>query len=88
MANEEGQLFKMNGEDVFGVSTGKFTGRSPKDKWIVREIGTESESQIWWGDVNQPTTSVVFEDLLEKALVHFNSLEEAFVFDGFTGSSP
>ena len=32
------------------VDTGKHTGRSPKDKFIVREPG--SEDRIWWGDVN------------------------------------
>ena len=32
------------------VDTGEHTGRSPKDKFVVRESG--SESRIWWGDVN------------------------------------
>jgi phosphoenolpyruvate carboxykinase (ATP) len=34
------------------VDTGKHTGRSPKDKFVVREPG--SEERIWWGDVNAP----------------------------------
>ncbi len=34
------------------VATGRHTGRSPKDKFIVREPG--SESKIWWGEVNRP----------------------------------
>ena len=34
------------------VSTGAHTGRSPKDKFVVREPG--SEDRIWWGAINQP----------------------------------
>ena len=34
------------------VDTGRFTGRSPKDKFVVREPG--SEERIWWGEINQP----------------------------------
>ena len=31
---------------VFGVDTGKFTGRSPKDKWIVKNLGSESDKNL------------------------------------------
>src|SRR5881296_3843001 len=34
------------------VSTGQYTGRSPKDKFVVKE--PSSEDKIWWGSVNQP----------------------------------
>ena len=34
--NKEGTVFKTKYGDTFGVDTGKFTGRSPKDKWIVK----------------------------------------------------
>lgn len=33
--------------DTFSVDTGKFTGRSPSDKWIVKNIGSESDENIW-----------------------------------------
>lgn len=44
---------------ALAVRTGKFTGRSPKDKFVVRESG--SEDKIWWGDVNQPVEEAQFE---------------------------
>ena len=47
--NNEG-VFAENG--TFAVDTGKFTGRSPKDKWFVKQ--PPSEGSIWWGDINQP----------------------------------
>lgn len=72
---------------VFGVDTGKFTGRSPKDKWIVKNLGSESDENLWWGDVNQPTTPEVFDDLLNKAISHFNSLDEIYLFDGYCGAN-
>ncbi|MGD8322573.1 MAG: phosphoenolpyruvate carboxykinase (ATP), partial [Gemmatimonadota bacterium] len=34
------------------VRTGQYTGRSPKDRYVVRE--PSSENDVWWGEVNQP----------------------------------
>ena len=48
------------------VDTGRLTGRSPKDKFVVREPG--SEERIWWGDVNQPLSEEHFEGLREKVV--------------------
>ncbi len=44
---------------ALAVRTGKFTGRSPKDKFVVREPG--SEDKIWWGAVNQPVEEDKYE---------------------------
>ena len=46
------------------VDTGVHTGRSPKDKFIVREPG--SESRIWWGDVNADISEDSFDRLRAK----------------------
>src|SRR5713226_9796498 len=54
---------------AFVVRTGQFTGRSPKDKYIVREEGTEST--VDWGSVNQPMTEVQFDGLYERMLAHW-----------------
>ena len=85
--NKEGVVFKTKYGDTFGVDTGKFTGRSPNDKWIVKNIGSESDKNLWWGDVNKPTTPEVFDELLDKAVDHFNSLEDIYLFDGYCGVS-
>lgn len=85
--NKEGALMKCKYGDTFSIDTGKFTGRSPKDKWIVKEGDSESSSNIWWGNVNKPISPEIFDDLYAKAINHFNSLEECYLFEGFCGSS-
>eukprot|EP00941_MAST-03F_sp_MAST-3F-sp1_P003962 g3962.t1 len=82
--NNEGVVLNADYGETFAVDTGKFTGRSPKDKWIVKNIGSESDKNMWWGDVNQPTSP----ELYEKAQNHFNSLDDVYVFDGYCGASP
>ena len=73
--------------NCFAVDTGIFTGRSPKDKWIVKNVGSESDENLWWGSVNQPMKPEVFDELYEKAIAHFNTLDECYVFDGFCGAN-
>jgi phosphoenolpyruvate carboxykinase (ATP) len=67
------------------VDTGRFTGRSPKDKFVVHEPG--SEDRIWWGDVNQPLAEDRFEGLRAKVV---GRLEEGdvYVVDAFAGADP
>ena len=83
--NNEGTVFNTKYGETFGVDTGKFTGRSPKDKWIVKSA--ESGKNIWWGDINQPTTPKVFDSILNKATNHFNKLDEIYLFDGYCGAN-
>ncbi len=86
--NNEGKLLNTKYGEVFSVNTGKFTGRSPKDKWIVKNKDSDSENNIWWGDVNQPTTPDVFRDVYNRAINHFNTLNKCYIFDGFSGTNP
>src|SRR5947199_7548374 len=58
------------------VDTGRFTGRSPKDKFVVRE--PESEDRIWWGGNNE-TDEESFEKLREKAVAHLESRDTIYV---------
>ncbi len=65
------------------VRTGKFTGRSPKDKYIVRE--PSSESAIWWGSVNQPLTEDSFDSLLHR-VGDYLSERSIYIQDLFGGA--
>ena len=67
------------------VETGKYTGRSPDDKFIVKDEVTESE--IDWGKVNVPITKEKF-DAIYKRITAYLQNREIFVFDGFAGADP
>jgi len=69
----------------FVVRTGQFTGRSPKDKYIVREPGTENT--VNWGSVNQPMSEAQFDGLFERML-HFWEGQDVFVQDCYAGADP
>ena len=85
LQNNEGAVAKTEYGDgeVFAVDTGIYTGRSPKDKWIVKNIGSISDKNLWWGDVNQPMEPDVFDELYDKSIEHYNKLDKCYVFDGF-----
>ena len=85
--NKEGEVLQCKYGETFLVDTGKFTGRSPQDKWIVKNIGTESDKNIWWGETNRPISSSVFNGLNKTAINHFNTLDKCYVFDGYCGAS-
>lgn len=66
------------------AETGKYTGRSPKDKFTVREASVENS--IDWGSVNQPISEEAFNRLYEKVVSHLKEKEELFLFKGFAGA--
>ena len=65
------------------VDTGRYTGRSPQDKFVVREPG--SEDRIWWGKVNQPISEEHFDGLRGKVVAHLES-QDIYVVDAFAGA--
>jgi phosphoenolpyruvate carboxykinase (ATP) len=67
------------------VDTGKHTGRSPKDKFLVREPG--SEDRIWWSDVNKELSEEQFERLREKVASHLEG-RDIYIVDAFAGADP
>ena len=79
------------GEAVLGehgqlvVDTGRFTGRSPKDKFIVRE--PSSEGLVWWGEHNKPFDPEHF-DLLKIRLQAYLQGRDIFVQDCYVGADP
>ncbi|WP_307392601.1 phosphoenolpyruvate carboxykinase (ATP) [Bacillus horti] len=63
--------------------TGTYTGRSPKDKFIVRD--RLSEQDVDWGNVNQPISEAVFEKLYFKVIEYLKD-KERYVFNGYAGT--
>ena len=74
---------KLASNEALVVSTGKFTGRSPKDKFIVEN--PESKGNVWWGSVNRPISAENFERLYQKMVSAMNE-KELFVADLFAGA--
>ena len=66
------------------VDTGRYTGRSPKDKFVVRE--PESEGRIWWGEVNQPLEEEQFEGLRVRVAAQLGAAETLYVVDAWAGA--
>lgn len=66
------------------AKTGKYTGRSPKDKFIVKDDITENT--VDWGDVNQPIDSASFDKLYNKVIDYLKQKNEIFLFKGFAGA--
>ncbi len=61
------------------------TGRSPKDKFIVRDASAEHD--VDWGDVNQPFSPEHFETLLADVRQYLDEREELFVQDLYCGAN-
>jgi phosphoenolpyruvate carboxykinase (ATP) len=70
----------------FVVDTGFHTGRSPKDKFAVRE--PESEDRIWWGPVNNELAVDRYETLRAKVTDYLEGLDTLYVVDAFAGADP
>lgn len=70
---------------AFVAETGKYTGRSPKDKFVVRDAW--AEANVAFGSVNQPKDEPVFDALLERVIDYLKG-KEVFLFDGAVGKSP
>jgi phosphoenolpyruvate carboxykinase (ATP) len=67
------------------VRTGQHTGRSPNDKFIVRE--PSSDGEVWWGKVNRPISDEHFESLHSRMLAYLQG-RDLFVQDSYAGADP
>ncbi len=70
---------------ALNAMTGKRTGRSPRDKWVVEQPGTRDK--IWWGKVNQPIAEETYLGLRQEVFAYLQG-RELFVMDGFAGADP
>src|SRR5262245_53189017 len=66
--------------------SGSKTGRSPKDKRIVRR--DPSAADVWWGNVNVPLAPESFQINRERAADYLNTRTHLYCFDGFAGWDP
>ncbi|WP_084054419.1 phosphoenolpyruvate carboxykinase (ATP) [Desulfonispora thiosulfatigenes] len=67
------------------IETGKYTGRSPKDRFIVDEPSINNE--IAWGKVNMPISIQKFVNIYNRMTAYLQN-KDLFVFDGFAGADP
>src|SRR5262245_56140453 len=67
------------------ADTRPHTGRSPNDKFMVKDPAVDGE--VWWGEVNRPFERERFEALLARAKEHLQG-RDVFVFDGYAGADP
>lgn len=82
LARREAQLTETG---ALVARTGAFTGRSPKDKFLVDDA--ETHDRVDWGPVNQPLTPAQFDGLLARMTLDARE-GDLFVFNGFAGADP
>ena len=80
LLREEGTLSEAG---ALVVNTGKYTGRSPKDRFIVSQESIKE--LINWGSINLPIEESVFENLYDKVCKYLSD-KDLFVFDGYVGA--
>jgi len=68
---------------AIAINTGKFTGRSPKDRFIVCD--NKTEKTVWWGDINIPFEQKNFDLLYDKMMSYFEE-KEIYVRDAYACS--
>ncbi|NER16962.1 phosphoenolpyruvate carboxykinase (ATP) [Spongiivirga citrea] len=79
IAIEKGQGVEVN-SGALAINTGKFTGRSPLDRFIVKDDITKDK--VWWGDINIPFNSDDFDALYDKVVDYLGD-KEVFVRDAY-----
>lgn len=70
-------------DGAVAVLSGDKTGRSPKEKRVVRHA--ESERDVWWGDVNIPLEEASFLAVRQRAIDFLNSRQRLYTVDGYAG---
>jgi phosphoenolpyruvate carboxykinase (ATP) len=73
----------LTNQGALAIETGTFTGRSPKDRFLVQDVSTEQ--RVDWGGINQPMTSEAFQNLLQDVQSHLDG-KSVFVKDAAVGA--
>lgn len=84
LCHEAGSAIAANGALI--ANSGEKSGRSPNDKRIVREPG--SENDLWWGKVNQPISPEGFDQVRARAIEKLNTCPRLYCLDAFAGWDP
>jgi phosphoenolpyruvate carboxykinase (ATP) len=74
-----------NSSGALAINTGEFTGRSPQDRFIVKDSITEDK--VWWGKVNIPFEPATFDALYKKVTAYLSN-KEVFVRDSYVCADP
>ncbi|RCU58589.1 phosphoenolpyruvate carboxykinase (ATP) [Oceanihabitans sediminis] len=70
---------------ALAVNTGEFTGRSPKDRFIVKDAITKDK--VWWGNINIPFDADKFEKLYNKVVTYLSN-KDLYVRDSYACADP
>ncbi len=81
----EKEMASVTNTGAITVDTGEFTGRSPKDRFIVKDDITKDA--IWWGGINIPFASEDFDKLYDKVVTYLSG-KEIYVRDAYACADP
>ena len=71
---------------AIAVKTGKFTGRSPKDKYTVKDKTTENT--MWWdGKINKPISTEIWNELKQLVIKELSDKKKLYVVDAYCGAN-
>ena len=76
---------KETANGTLAINTGKFTGRSPLDRFLVKDDYTKN--RVWWGKTNKPVSADNF-DYLQSEIENYLSGKEIYVRDGYVCADP
>ncbi|MGB0777781.1 MAG: phosphoenolpyruvate carboxykinase (ATP) [Flavobacteriaceae bacterium] len=82
LSREEGRLDE---HGALAIETGTFTGRSPKDRFIVKDAMTQD--RVWWSDINQAFDPDKFDALYDKMAAYIKD-KEVYSRDCLAGAEP
>jgi phosphoenolpyruvate carboxykinase (ATP) len=84
--NEGFEKGEQTATGAISVKTGVFTGRSPKDRYIVKDA--ISKNTIWWdGNINKPVATEVWNDLKALSIKQLNTAKKLYIIDTFCGTN-